>query len=320
MLYNIAYSHRHGTFDTLRVETSGVLRVDGWHRNPHTAEIAIPECLVNGERLPLLNVFRTYRPEVAAAISSDNPLHGMAFTFRLSTTPARKPARVVLRWENREIFVVEDDVAFVEPHYAGLLDSPQVWHREQIYGFGPPAAVVNAEVKALAQRLPGPILDFGCGRGGLVERLRDCGTEAYGIELDRPPIREHLTAAVKSYVTLYDGAFPLPYGDGQFRSVVATEVIEHVADYPAALAEIARVSSEYFLITVPDMSAIPLCHHNGVVPWHLLESTHVNFFTQTSLKNVLQPFFREVEMARLSPVTTNDSVWFCTLVAICRKS
>jgi SAM-dependent methyltransferase len=319
MLYSIAYGHREGVFDTLRVETSGVLRVDGWHRNPRTAEIEIPVCLVSGERLPLLHVFRTYRPDVAAAISSDNPLHGMACTFRLSATPTRRPARVALRWENREIFSVEGDFTIIPPVRAPLLDTALVQHRDDIYRSGPPATAVNDVVLALAQRLPGPILDFGCGLGVLVERLRECGSEAYGIEVDRPPIRENLTPAVKPLVKLYDGAFPLPYGDGQFRSVLATEVIEHVADYPAALAEIARVSSESFLITVPDMSAIPLCHHNGVVPWHLLESTHVNFFTQTSLKKALEPFFREVEMARLSPVTTNDSVWFCTLVATCRK-
>jgi hypothetical protein len=90
------------------------------------------------------------------------------------------------------------------------------------------------------------------------------------------------------------------YGYGatsQFKSLVCTEVSEHIAAYQDVLPEMARVA-ERALITVPDMSAIPALHPHHVVPWLLLESTHVNFFTQASLERTLRPYFPRLSFAR----------------------
>jgi len=75
-------------------------------------------------------------------------------------------------------------------------------------------------------------------------------------------------------------------------------VLEHIPDWRTALQEIARVGRRA-LITVPDMSAIPAPLPSRVVPWHLLESTHLNFFTQRSLHLALSPFFSRVRFLRL---------------------
>lgn len=56
-----------------------------------------------------------------------------------------------------------------------------------------------------------------------------------------------------------------------------------------------------------------------MVPWHLLESTHYNFFCQTSLRRALERHFASIAFARIVPHATNGSVWYGSLAAVCRK-
>src|SRR5438132_1458353 len=179
-----------------------------------------------------------------------------------------------------------------------------------------PDAVPN--VLALARSLPVPILDFGCVSGALVRALLGEGIEAEGIELRRPEIVASLKADVLPFVKLHEGGFPLPYRDGQFGAVVCSEVIEHIPDWSIALKEIARVARRS-LITVPDMSAIPALFPHHVVPWHLLESTHLNFFTQTSLRQALSPLFSRVRYLRIGEFKVNGTRVFTSLVADCER-
>src|SRR5437763_15527996 len=96
-------------------------------------------------------------------------------------------------------------------------------------------------------------------------------------------IRESIRPGVSSSITLYDGQFPSPLQNGSFKSVFCSEVLEHIPDYETAIREIARLATERVTFTVPNASAIPNGFRHRVVPCHLLEGTHVNFFTQTSL-------------------------------------
>ena len=169
---------------------------------------------------------------------------------------------------------------------------------------------------ALQKYARGKLLDLGCGSGALIRALRSRGVEAYGIELKRPEIVASLRDDVKPWITLYAGGFPLPFADRRFRSVICSEVLEHIPDYAGAIREIARVAPEA-LITVPDMSAIPTLFPHGVVPWHLLEATHLNFFTQASLGAALGSVFRSVSFSRLGEFEVNGTRAFMNLVARC---
>ncbi|MGH8501280.1 MAG: class I SAM-dependent methyltransferase [Gammaproteobacteria bacterium] len=314
-----AYSHTHGAFDALSVERAGLVRLEGWDSSPRIQDVEIAKCLVDDNELPVLEAFRTYRPDVAAATGSDNAFLGLAVLYGV---PAQLHGVVHrLKVTHREAIVFELNDAFQteNPPYSKLFDSPDVLHRENVYGYGPPTSAVAEEIKRLGLMLPGPVLDFGCGSGVLIKLLRARNIEAHGIEIDRKAVSDSLLPEVREHIQLYDGRFPLPFADGQFESVIASEVIEHVPAYEDALDEIARVTRRAFLITVPDMSSVPLCHHNHVVPWHLLESTHVNFFTQSSLRKVLKKRFTDVQFMRICPTVTNGSKWFGSLAAICEK-
>jgi len=159
------------------------------------------------------------------------------------------------------------------------------------------------------------MLDFGCGGGALVGALRAEGREVFGLELDDERIRQHLLPEAAPFVTLYAGAGPAPFTRGQFASVLCCEVIEHLLDPHAAIGELARLARESLLVTVPDISAIPRGFRHGVVPWHLLEGTHVKFFTQRSFSAALQPHAARIDMARIGAVRVGDLQFYTSLAA-----
>ena len=223
-------------------------------------------------------------------------------------------------WKNKCIASLKDATSMEPPHYPHLLNDARVFSRDSIYGSGLPIDYLNAEVLALAHSLPQPILDFGCGTGALVEALRKGGKECVGLELDRLEIRKHLPGDRVDFVDLYAGSLPLPYDDNAFASVVISEVLEHLDKPEMVMAEIARICQGTLLVTVPDLSAVPLNHKNEVVPWHLLSSNHVNFFNSRSLQEFLKEWFPKVELYRIGCTVTNNTQWWGNIMALARKN
>ena len=101
---------------------------------------------------------------------------------------------------------------------------------------------------ALLERCAGPlakrrVLDCGCGAGEYVRALLERGADAWGVEFDARKLAaaassggEELPARL-SAGDLEALAFP----DASFDLALANEVLEHVPDDAAALAEIRRV-------------------------------------------------------------------------------
>lgn len=285
-----------GTYiDYIEFEPYGVIRVSGWT----TAPAALPCQVVTLEGVLRPSViYRFERADVSAHTGSSDGFLGISVEF---VVRGKHVQSVILG--THSVQVPEDAMALLlseTPAYVELLSDSKVRHRKDIYAEGPPAETVHPEIFKFASLLAPDILDFGCGSGALVRQLRQIGLPAFGIEIDRPAIRKSLQPDVSTYVELYEGRLPLPYDDGRFQSVIATEVIEHIPDYIAIIAEIARVCRNTFAITVPDMTCIPVGHRIGMVPWHLLEGTHVNFFTHRSLAKVLEPYFDVVHYYQLA--------------------
>lgn len=80
------------------------------------------------------------------------------------------------------------------------------------------------------------ILDVGCGRGHVVNALRELGVEAEGIDLNPQAAEVALVPHVQTM-----SATALDFADGSFDAVVSFHAIEHIPDVDTALAEMARV-------------------------------------------------------------------------------
>ncbi len=107
------------------------------------------------------------------------------------------------------------------------------------------AGRARAWIKILGKVPDGPILDLGCGSGSFLAVFQGEGIESAGVDiamrwlivarkrLDEEGLREVPLACAS--------AEGLPLADGSIAGVVAGDVIEHVGDQGATLAEAYRV-------------------------------------------------------------------------------
>ncbi len=80
------------------------------------------------------------------------------------------------------------------------------------------------------------ILDFGCGKGGLVNAFNKLGYDAYGCDFD-----DIDTIDADHYKKIELDPYHLPYEDNSFDFVYSTSVFEHVMNKEESLKEIYRV-------------------------------------------------------------------------------
>jgi SAM-dependent methyltransferase len=82
------------------------------------------------------------------------------------------------------------------------------------------------------------ILDVGCGVGTYVHAFRDYSAEVYGVDIAAKRVRR---GAQQEPNLLLASSDSLPFCDASFDVVFMNEVIEHVRDDRATMAELARV-------------------------------------------------------------------------------
>lgn len=105
-------------------------------------------------------------------------------------------------------------------------------------GWRPATELFAGRVRArLAEA--GRALDLGCGRGGLVEQLREAeARRVVGIDPDWSSLAGHRLAWLPRVAGF---SAPLPFADGSFDVVFSSWLLEHLAEPATDLAEIARV-------------------------------------------------------------------------------
>jgi 2-polyprenyl-3-methyl-5-hydroxy-6-metoxy-1,4-benzoquinol methylase len=101
---------------------------------------------------------------------------------------------------------------------------------------------------------PGSVLDVGCGEGVLTgewaDRL-DAG-RVVGLDLEDPKLRAEWRGRARRNLEFVAGdATDLPFATGEFDLATAIEVLEHVPDPEATIAEMARVARRHLLVSVP---------------------------------------------------------------------
>jgi 2-polyprenyl-3-methyl-5-hydroxy-6-metoxy-1,4-benzoquinol methylase len=105
-----------------------------------------------------------------------------------------------------------------------------------------------------ARAAPESILDVGCGEGVLTyewaQRLGE--RPIVGIDLDDPSLKAEWAKRERPNLQFECAeATALSFEDNAFDMACAIEVLEHVPDPEATLAEMARVARRHLLVSVP---------------------------------------------------------------------
>ena len=143
------------------------------------------------------------------------------------------------------------------------------------------------------------ILDLGCGEGRhAITAYMLKNVESVGIDLshhDLQTTQERFgefydpDAADKSLVISVANGNHLPFADNTFDKVICSEVLEHIPDYRAVLAEIERVLKPggIFGVSVPRFFPEWVCWKISDA-YHAMEGGHIRIFRADHLKRDIE--------------------------------
>ena len=150
---------------------------------------------------------------------------------------------------------------------------------------------------------PASVLDVGCGEAILTHRWATArpDTRVVGFDLEDPVLRaewEQRTAPNLEYRILR-AQEPFPFADGEFALATAIEVLEHVPEPEATLAEMARVARSHLLVSVPREPLWRGLNMARGAYWRDLGNTpgHVNHWSKRGFVSLLSRY-GAVEEAR----------------------
>jgi 2-polyprenyl-3-methyl-5-hydroxy-6-metoxy-1,4-benzoquinol methylase len=148
--------------------------------------------------------------------------------------------------------------------------------------------------------LGGRWLDVGCSAGFVVRAAADAGFEAHGVDIETAGIAygratlglDHLREGL-----LHEQAYP----DGWFDAISCYDVIEHVPDLHAFVAELARILAPHGVLDLgtPDIGhwRVP----RALETWgELKPSEHLYYFDRHTLARLLAPHGLVVERVRFA--------------------
>jgi 2-polyprenyl-3-methyl-5-hydroxy-6-metoxy-1,4-benzoquinol methylase len=149
---------------------------------------------------------------------------------------------------------------------------------------------------------PSSVLDVGCGEGVFTvewaERLGD--GRVVGIDLDDPKLRAEWAKRERPNLEFRaEEATRLSFADDEFDLAAAIEVLEHVPEPEATLAEMARVARGHLLVSVPREPLWRGLNMARGAYWRDLGNTpgHVNHWSKRGFVSLLSRY-GAVEEAR----------------------
>jgi SAM-dependent methyltransferase len=149
---------------------------------------------------------------------------------------------------------------------------------------------------------PESVLDVGCGEGVLtVEWAGRLGDgRVVGVDLDDPKLRAEWAARSRPNLEFRaEDARSLPFAGCEFDLAAAIEVLEHVPEPEATLAEMARVARRWLLVSVPREPLWRGLNMARGAYWRSLGNTpgHLNHWSKRAFVSLLHRY-GTVEEAR----------------------
>lgn len=163
--------------------------------------------------------------------------------------------------------------------------------------------------RAVGERA-GVLIDVGSGEGFAIERIAPPARLLVGVDYRSDKLRRAVLRVPHLRAVRADAGM-LPFGDGAGDVVACIEVLEHLTDPARAVAELARVTGERCVVSVPWEPVFRvgnLLRGRNFARWGD-DPEHVQHYSRHSLAHLLRTSFREVDVTRCVP-------W---LVAVARR-
>jgi len=154
---------------------------------------------------------------------------------------------------------------------------------------------------------PRKILEVGAGDGSILHFLNEWNfaPELYALEIAQSgvDIIKHRNLSLLKDAQTFDG-YKIPYEDDAFDLVILAHVLEHVEHERILLRELKRVA-KYILVEVPKDYRFGVDTRMK----HFLDYGHINMYTPTSLRFLLQSEGLEILKDKVS-MTAPETVKF----------
>ena len=178
-------------------------------------------------------------------------------------------------------------------------DAARLWYEEYWDGAAPPPEedpLTEERVQHFLRLAPKArtVLDLGCGNGRASRLLAGAGKKVVGIDISCVALKKAATAGAPGAIPYVMGSCeaPLPLRSESIDAVYCAEVIEHLVDPRATIAECRRVlrAGGTLFLSVPYhgwfknilISALAFERHFDPV------GPHVRFFTPHSLASLMR--------------------------------
>lgn len=137
---------------------------------------------------------------------------------------------------------------------------------------------INKErLKAVRKFAGHSILDVGCGSGAYVLKLAE-KYQISGVDYQRFPSWNE-----KPHLFSISDAEQLNLEDSSVDTILSFETLEHLSNPEQALREYYRVCRKNIILTVPNCQITPGMEKSKMIYYHWIDSTHINFFNQTTI-------------------------------------